>query len=276
MVSRSTPADWISWIHAICKNRNVPFALYTQINALRLNLPGQEYSRGLDLWPNETQQALERGTGWPFLIWRLSWRHESSHHSVKETQEFDILKEHTKEFLAPLSDTSGTGHPRRHRNMQTQAPAGIRALAYPHHSALPFHRKLLWSHTPAKHSTEHLADASQLHKEAAQQERCLGDGTLGAQCLRVQQVCWEPGVCQKEGFIYCKPNTSWITNSQSGVSYAHQTGNWRCCVSAKMLASLTPMLVRVTGRLERYLSTGVQRWTLGSISFMFPLFVLRI
>lgn len=102
MVSRSTPADWISWIHAICKNRNVPFSLYTQINALRLNLLGQEYRRALDFWPNETQQALEQGTELPFLIWSLSWRHERSHPSVERTEEFDILKEHTKEFLAPL------------------------------------------------------------------------------------------------------------------------------------------------------------------------------
>lgn len=79
--------------------------------------------------------------------------HAGSHHSVERAEEFDILKKHTKEFLAPFSDTSGTGHPQRGRNMQTQALAGITALAYLHHAALPFQAKLLWSHSLTSHTT---------------------------------------------------------------------------------------------------------------------------
>lgn len=72
--------------------------------------------------------------------------------------------------------------------MQAQALAGVTALVYPCHSALPLQGKLLWSHS---HTTAQRTnpDASQLCKEAAQHERCSGDGTLGVQWLAVQQVC---------------------------------------------------------------------------------------
>lgn len=97
---------------------------------------------------------------------------------MEQTEEFDILKEHTKELLAPLSAASGTGHPQRHRNMQTQALAGITALAYPYHSALPFQGKLLWSHLLTSDAHSANPGASLLCKEAVQQGRCLGDETL--------------------------------------------------------------------------------------------------
>ena len=79
---------------------------------------------------------------------------------------------HTKEFLAPFSDTSGNSHPQRHRNMQAQALAGITALAYPYHPAFPFQTKLK---SPATARSSALIHVPLDHGEVAQQERNLGD-----------------------------------------------------------------------------------------------------
>lgn len=189
MVSRSTPADWISWIHAICKNRNVPFSLYTQINTLRLNLPGQEYRRGLDFRPNETQRVLERGTELPFLIWRLSWRHERSHHSVEQTEEWHFKRAH--QGISGTSLRCIWHWPPSETQEYANSGSGwyystCISLALSSSISRQASLESLAHHSTAQHTNP---DASQLCREAAQQERCLGDETLRDQCLGVQWVC---------------------------------------------------------------------------------------
>lgn len=88
---------------------------------------------------------------------------------MEQTEELDILKEHTEELLAPLSDTSGTGHPQRHQNVQTEAWLVLELLHVPISQLF--------------HLIFHLSAHRALLQILPDTERCLGDGTLGDQCL---------------------------------------------------------------------------------------------
>lgn len=100
--------------------------------------------------------------------------YEGSAEDMKDlikTEELDILKEHTEELLAPLADTSGTGHPQRHQNVQTEAWLVLQHLHVP--ISQLFHLKA--SSSGARRAPILiLPDAEGQHSE-----RCMGDGTRG-------------------------------------------------------------------------------------------------
>lgn len=102
---------------------------------------------------------------------------------MEQTEELDILKEHTEELLAPLSDTSGTGHPQRHQNVQTEAWLVLQHLHVP--ISQLFHLKAS-SSGAHRALIQILPDTQRQHKK-----RCLEDGTLGDQALGSvsQKVC---------------------------------------------------------------------------------------
>lgn len=64
---------------------------------------------------------------------------------TEQTEEPGILREHTEEFLAPLSDTSGTGHPQSHQNVQTEAWLVLQHCHVPFSQLFHLPDKPLWS-----------------------------------------------------------------------------------------------------------------------------------